>query len=419
MKIMTFASTDRDAKRQTGMGGLIKAGIALALMGGCGIAGAQNSSLADAITSGKTTLDLRYRYEWVDQDNPSKNANASTLRTRLNYATGTYQGLAAFIEFDDVSVVGSERYNNATRLPSAETQYSVVADPESTEINQLFLSYAGWPDNLLKFGRQRIIYDNARFIGNVGWRQNEQTYDAFSLVNSALADTQLSYAYIDKVNRIFGDDSPIGEFDMRTHLLNLGYSGWDLGKLSVYGYFLEFVDTPAASNRTLGARFVGDYPLGADSRLLYALEYAKQDDYKDGASNIDADYYLLELGAALGGMSARLGHEVLGVDGSAFSTPLATAHAFNGWADVFLVTPADGLQDSYLKLAGTLSGTGLAAAYHDFSADRGGDNYGSEINLQATRSFGRVNMLAKYARYRADDFAVDTSKFWLMAQVTF
>lgn len=419
MNSTTFGNAGSQTQGQAGANGCVKAVIAGMLLVGCGSAGAQGTSLGEAIASGKAGLDLRYRYEWVGQDNPSRDANASTLRTRLNYATGTFSGLAAFIEFDDIRVIGSERYNNGTRLPSAETQYSVVADPEDTEVNQLFLSYSGWSNNLFKLGRQRIIYDNARFIGNVGWRQNEQTYDAFSLVNSALADTQLSYAYIDKVNRIFGDDSPIGEFDMQSHLLNLGYSGWERGKLSVYGYFLEFVDTPAASNRTLGARFAGEAPMGAATRLLYAFEYARQDDYQGGASTIDADYYLLELGAAAGAISGRVGHEVLGVDGSAFSTPLATGHAFNGWADVFLATPADGLRDTYLKLSGTVAGTGLAAAYHDFSADRGSDHYGSEVNLQATRSFGRVNMLAKYARYRADDFAVDTSKFWLMAQVAF
>lgn len=393
--------------------------MALSLLAGCGMASAQSASLGEAIAGGKAGLDLRYRYERVEQDNPLRDANASTLRTRLNYATGAFEGFAAFIEFDDVRVLGSERYNNATGLPSAQTQYSVVADPEGTEVNQAFLSYAGFPDSLLKLGRQRIIYDNARFIGNVGWRQNEQTYDAFSVVNGSLADTQLSYAYIDKVNRIFGEDSPNGETDMKSHLLNLGYSGFEAGKLSLYGYFLEYADAPAASNRTLGARFAGGYSLEGDNRLLYTLEYAKQDDYKRGASNIDADYYLLELGARVSGVTALVGHEVLGVDGSAFSTPLATAHAFNGWADVFLATPADGLRDTYFKLSGAFAGTGLAAAYHDFAADRGGDDYGTEINLQATRSFGRVNMLAKYARYSADDFATDTSKFWLMAQVAF
>ncbi|TVP92180.1 MAG: hypothetical protein EA348_02670, partial [Pseudomonadaceae bacterium] len=211
----------------------------------------------EAISAGKPGLELRYRFEHVDQDNALSNANASTLRTRLNYATGSFQNLSAFVEFDDIRVIGPTRYNNASGRSSARTDYSVVADPSSTEVNQAYLTFSGIDATTLRLGRQRIIYDNARFIGNVGWRQNEQTYDAFSLVNTSLADTTFSYAYIDQVNRIFGKDSPIGETDMRSHLMNLGYDGLAIGKLSAYGYFLETPDTPAASNRTLGLRFSG------------------------------------------------------------------------------------------------------------------------------------------------------------------
>ncbi|WVM89678.1 alginate export family protein [Halopseudomonas pachastrellae] len=149
---------------------------------------AEAASISEAVTGGKAGLDLRYRYEYVDQDGIDKSAGASTLRTRINFATAPYRGFGAFVEADDVTVIGSERYNNATGLPSAKTQYPVVADPDGTEINQAWLSYAGLDATTLKFGRQRIIYDNARFIGNVGWRQNEQTYDGFSLSNSSLAD---------------------------------------------------------------------------------------------------------------------------------------------------------------------------------------------------------------------------------------
>ncbi|SDT98341.1 alginate export family protein [Halopseudomonas salegens] len=380
---------------------------------------AESGSLMEAIQAGKAGLDLRYRFEHVEQDNQNRNANASTLRTRLNYATDSYQHLSAFIEFDDIRVLGSTRYNNASGRPSARTQYPVVADPSGTEVNQAYLNYSGLPNTTLRLGRQRIIYDNARFIGNVGWRQNEQTYDAFSLVNTSLSDTTLSYAYIDQVNRIFGKDSPKGETSMRSHLLNASYGGLPVGQLTAYGYFLETPDTPLASNRTLGLRFNGSHAASEQLSLLYALEYAKQDDFQDGDSAIDADYHLMEVGATLHGITARVGQEVLGADGSAFSTPLATAHAFNGWADTFLTTPADGLDDRYLKLAGRVQGTNLLAAWHQFHADQGSADYGRELNLQAARSFGPVKLLAKYARYSAKDLGTDTEKFWLMAQVAF
>lgn len=375
-------------------------------------------SIKEAVTEGKIGLDLRYRYEFVDQDGIDKNAGASTLRSRLNFATAPYQGVGVFVEFDNVTSIGSERYNDGSGLPSANTQYPVVVDPEGTEVNQAYVSYAGVPDSVLKFGRQRIIYDNARFIGNVGWRQNEQTYDGFSLTNTSLIDTTLNYAYVYNVNRIFGEDSPKGDIETDTHLANLSYAGFDWIKVTGYGYFLDFDDTPAGSNKTLGLRLAGEPVLSASSTLVYTLEYAKQTDYADG-KNIDADYQLAELGINFSGVQLLGGYELLGSGESAFQTPYATGHAFNGWADKFLATPADGLEDLYLQVGGALAGIKLQAVYHEFSADQGGADYGSELDLLAAKKFGDVTLLAKYAQYNADDFATDTDKFWLMAQVAF
>ena len=47
---------------------------------------------------------------------------------------------------------------------------------------------------------------------------------------------------------------------------------------------------------------------------------------------------------ACSGFALTAGYEELGSDGgvAAFQTPLATLHAFNGWADLFLTTPGDG-----------------------------------------------------------------------------
>ncbi len=48
-------------------------------------------TLAGAITTGKASIGFRYRYEFVDQDGFTENANASTVRLRLNYKTGAYR----------------------------------------------------------------------------------------------------------------------------------------------------------------------------------------------------------------------------------------------------------------------------------------------------------------------------------------
>lgn len=415
-------------KKYTNDTGKSVCGAALvASMTGLGMLGLPTTSVAEAaiteaITGGKVSGDFRYRFEMVDQDNPAreKEAGASTLRSRLGYGTGDYQGFGAYLEFEDITVIGEERFDSTV---NGLGQYPVVADPETTEVNQAYLSYSGIPDTTAKFGRQRIILDNARFVGNVGWRQNEQTYDAFTLKNTSLPDTTLFYGYVSNVNRIFSDESPVGNTNLEAHLLNASYKGLGFATLTGYAYLLDFVDAPSASNQTLGVRFAGGNDLSEGFKLLYAVEFAQQSDYQDGDSDIDADYSLFELGAKFSGVTAKVGLETLSGDGepgSGFSTPLATLHAFNGWADQFLGTPADGLEDLYVSIGGKLSGVKLLAVFHDYSSDNGSTDYGSEFGLLAAKKFGKhYTVLAKYASYSADEHNDDIDKLWLSGQLKF
>ncbi len=369
----------------------------------------------EALTGGKPSLDLRYRYEHVEQDNALKDADASTLRSRLAYATLPYHGISGYLEFENVTVLGAEEYNSGI---NGKTGYSAVIDPEGTEVNQAYLLAEVLPATQLKFGRQRFVLDNHRFIGNVGWRQNEQTFDAFSVVNKSLPATTLSYARLSNVNRITTTDA-----DMSSDLFNANYSGWAAGTLSGYVYLLDYEQSAALSSASYGLRFSGATPLNDKAKVLYSAEYARQGDYADNPADYDLNYMLAELGASLGGVTAKLGYEVLEGDGTqSVQTPLATLHAFNGWADQFLSTPASGLEDIYLSVGGELLGVSLLAVYHDYSANSGGGDFGKEINLQASKKFNKHYALtAKYASYSAGDQAgkVDTDKLWLMGQVSF
>ncbi len=374
---------------------------------------ASASGITEAIKGGEVSADFRLRMETVTQDNALNDANALTLRSRLGYRTAGYKGLTGFMEFENITALNDDY----EPIPSNPTKTeSVVADPEGTEVNQLYLKYISGGHAIIA-GRQRVILDNARFVGNVGWRQNEQTFDAIVFTVDSVADTSLVYAYVDKVNTILG-----GEYDTSAYIFNASYSGLTAGKITGYSYVIELDDSPAASNSTLGLQFSGAAEV-AQAKVKYTLEYAKQSDYADG-TNIDAQYLLAELGADFSGVAVKLGYEVLG-DGNgasdaSFSTPLATKHAFNGWADVFLNTPADGLQDIYLSVTTKVKGVKLLAVYHDYSADTGSADHGSEINLLAAKKYGEhYTALLKYADYSAGDSGIDTRKLWLMGQMKF
>lgn len=384
----------------------------------------------DALTSGKVSFSARARYESVDQDNALKDADAFTLRTTLGYKTGAFHGFSGFIEFEDVSDLGGGDYEEFPQ--TAVKEYSVVADPDGTEVNQAFLAYNGF-DTEFRLGRQEITFRDApfhRFVGNVLWRQNHQSFDAFSLTNTALADTKISYAYINKVNTIFGDDLTAGliddgVIDMDTHLFNVQYSGLPIGKLEGYAYLLDYEDAPddnKNSTATYGLRLAGAQPLNEAFSAVYTAEYAVQDDYADGEMD-QQDYYLLELGGKYKGWLAKLSYEVQEGDGvDAFRTPLGTNHAFQGWADQFLNTPAQGLKDTYFTVVGNVMGAKLVAVYHDFETDQGSLDAGDEVDLMLQKTFKEHYTLGvKYADYNADkEFGlVDTEKFWVYGQVNF
>jgi hypothetical protein len=385
------------------------------------------ATIGEAFKEGDVKLSFRYRYENVDQDNALEEADASTLKSRITYTTAVWEGLQAQVEVDDVIQVGYQDDFNSTS--NNETGYSVVADPDGLDLNQAWLSYTGW-DTTLKGGRQRILLDNERFVGGVGWRQNEQTFDGGSVVNKSLKDTTFTYAYIDNVNRVFGPDDgtlPIwlGDWDSSINLVNVNYAGFSLGTITAYDYSMDIESADAQSTATYGLRFNGKHALNKSVSLLYTAEWAHQEDYADNPVEYDADYYLVDLGLALpAAVTVNAAQEVLegdaGAAGKAFRTPLATLHKFQGWADMFLTTPAAGIQDSYVGASVVYAGVTAQIIWHDFEAEDGGDSWGEELDAMLMRKFGQyVTGMLKYADYDADGFGVDTRKFWVQVQLDF
>jgi len=376
-------------------------------------------TLVDAITKGKTTINFRLRNENVNQDGFADNANALTLRTRLKYSTGVFKGFSAVVEVDNVLALD----NNYNSTINGRTNRPVIADPKITEINQAYLAYTGIEKTTLKAGRVALNMDNQRFVGTVGWRQNDQTYDLLTGIVKPNDNLTLTGVYVWNVNRIFGDDHPFGDLDTDTFIVNGKYTGFDFGNLTAYGLFIDLNDAPVfgLSSQTLGVRFDGNQKLGdGNITALYELEFATQSDYKDSPLNYNAQYYHIMGGLSAGGFTGKIGYEVLGSDNgfASFQTPLATLHKFNGWADTFLSTPAGGLEDFYGSLFykvggdGKLKGLTFGAIYHDFSADVGG-SYGNEINLLVKKNFGKNFYGAlKYADYNTNGFSTDTQKLW-------
>jgi hypothetical protein len=384
----------------------------------------ENQSFAGAITSGEASLGLRYRYEHVDQDGFAENANASTLRIRLNYKTGKWMNWSGFTEFDYVGELLVNDFNSLGGSSPDRDQYPVVADPKGSDLNQLYLDYDWSETGKGRFGRQRIILDNQRFVGGVGWRQNEQTYDAVSARFKGFSRTDFFYSYVATVRRIFGDNVAVGRQDNETHLLNLKVNLSDDWNVTPYYYLIDNKDVAAFSTSTFGARLTGGFAVG-EGKINLVAEAATQSDTANNPVSYDAEYFNVSATWVLkNGLSLGLAWESLGGDqnvaGASFRTPLATLHAFQGWADKFLGTPDAGIDDLFATVKYTAAKWNFTGVYHDFSAQSGSANWGKEFDVSAGTKLGdRYGVLFKAAFYDADQHATDTTKYWIMLTASY
>ena len=384
-------------------------------------------------------VDARIRWEHVDQ--PATDADAVTLRLRSGAEFKHRSGLSLLVEGEATLALG-DNYNAfpfAIASDQRRPRFSTVADPETVELNRLQLQYKA-KAGTVTLGRQRINLDDQRWVGSVLWRQNEQTFDAVR-GEAKLGPISLDATYASAQRTIYGSDAG----DRRDFAPGTGqrqhYDGdfvflgaaAKLGPVGVKGfaYLLDYdpVFYRANSSQTYGARVTGAFPLAPKVKLALAGSYARQSDYGSNPVHYAADYIAGEAGLSYTGLTVLGGYEELGSDrraGRALQTPLATLHKFNGWADLFLTTPANGLRDTYVgatyKFEGVkmLPGLNAAVTWHNFDSDIRHRDYGDEWNASLGFKLGRVAVLAKYADYRrhgAADFAgdQDTEKFWLEA----
>jgi hypothetical protein len=369
-----------------------------------------------AFLEGKFNLDLRLRYEFADQEGLDA-AHAATARTRIGYTTLPSLPLSALVELEDIRAADRDAYN----VPGRNNQpgKTAIADPATTELNQVYLRY-NYDFFTAIGGRQRIILDNHRFVGNVGWRQNEQTFDALTLRYQPGDDTSVFYGYVDQVNRVFGGDNPLGRWESDSHLIHVLHPLPVRGNLGGYLHLLRFDNAASMSGDTAGLWVrpmfsVASYPVTLHLEAAYQRE--------NSASPVGADfghtYFRSSIETTRSGYTAGIGFERLGGDGAtAFQTPLATLHAFNGWADRFLVTPPDGLDDYFLFLTAPLPAalTGRVELHH-FESHRGSTTYGQEIDLSLSRPLSRfATALAKAALFQGRGAQPDVTKFWVQTE---
>jgi len=367
--------------------------------------------------------EARLRYEHVEQDALPLDANALTLRARagLSASTGAF---TALVQAQGTLAVVDD-YNDGLHGPATRP---LVADPENLALYRAQLQYRTEP-LVLTAGRQVIALQDERFVGNVAFRQNAQTFDAVRAELTLIAGLKADVSYAWNVRTIWGIDGTgarqqaIGGDNF---FANLSWTS-PIGTLTTFAYLVDQNEAEVQgfrlSSQSYGLRLAGAQPLRSGLRLAYQASYAVQSDYHRNPNDYRADHWLADATLEAGALKLNAGYEVLGADEGApltsFQFPLGTNFKFQGWADRFLTTPPGGLRDLYggaaygWKAVGPFATLGLQASYHRFTSDRLSLDYGDELDLLASAGLGKLQLSARFARYQADQFDSDTSKLWL------
>ena len=437
---------------------------------------ADEYTFMDSIKDGKNLTSFRLRYELVEQDGLAvapkandalKDAHGLSLRSLVGWQTAPYNNFSFAGQLIGVSKLMenyNDRKNNATDTEHAG--YAVIVEPEHYDVNQLYVEWTGIKNTRFRLGRQQVNLDNVRFIGDIAFRQLMQVFDGVSVLNKSIPDTEVYLAHYGKVSQINA-----AERTADLDIANVRYRISPTEFLVGYGYFSNMDNlgfgnawfgpnalnnngkpnlTADQSNKILGLRLDGVHPFNPNLRALYTAEYAKQTDYSGGDKRIDAHYYKIGGGVGIDAFNVRIDQELLSSNDSkyAFQTPFGTNHLFQGWVDKFLVTPRQGIQDTFITATYKFADILFFADYHVFKSDenfntvgsgtaRNGDKYGTEWNVAATYNWNK-NIMTKfeYGQYNEDDNYApvpntpnnvagnrnrirDTEKLWLTAMYTF
>ncbi len=368
---------------------------------------------------------IRLRYNYADDDLVAETGNAFTAQFTLRAEAELLPKTSALVEAEGVvEIIGD--FNDGT---GNRPDFPFIPDVEGLELNRAQIVSEIIPNTRLTLGRQRIVYDDGRFIGDVFFRQNTQTFDAvrgrWQLPKTAFIDG----AYINKTLRPLGDDNPAGRFRGDSYVVN-GNFPTPFGRLIAYHYALDLSTSgppsvDGASNKTSGAQLSGRRHWD-DKGLIWDIAYARQSDFADNPNDYRAEYGLVSLRGEIGRFNLTGRAEILGgSEVQGFQTPIATLHRFQGFADRFLQTPVDGVEDLSVQAGYKFGDIGVFkdvrgfARHHWFSAARGGLNYGTEIDAALQFKINDIALFLDFANYSANDFSADTQQVFLTISKAF
>lgn len=362
----------------------------------------------------------RLRLEVADQEGLDADAVGLTQLFRPGFEFELTSKLSVLVEGEALFAIVDDFDDGTGNQPDRP----IILDPDGLELNRAQVLYEFAPQSFVTLGRQKISIDDQRFIGPAAFRQNDQTFDGVQVSSRLFGSTTFQAGYFDRVNRVQGAENPVGRFRGDSYYVNANFPT-PLGRVGVFHYAFDLgtseptLQDNVFSSRTTGVRLDGRHHKG-EYGIDWEAAYARQTDFADNPADYSADYWLLGAQGFAG--PARLGvrFESFGAaQEQSFQTPLGTLHRFQGAADIFIVTPLEGLEDLEVRgqwnfgRQGPFRSVSTALAYHRFAPEEGGPRFGQEVDFDITAAFERFTLAFTVAHYEADTFATDTTRYFL------
>ncbi|MDY0076606.1 MAG: alginate export family protein [Bacteroidales bacterium] len=265
-------------------------------------------------------------------------------------------------------------------------QPQLVANSNQLMLHQAWAAYL-FNDHLkLKLGRQELVYDDARILGNVDWAQQARSHDLALLTYENTFKLHLGVAYNQEKEKSIGTDYQVNNYKtMQFAWFHKDFDKWNLSLLAMNnGWQFDYTELGIDKSKTVFAQTLGGRVVYKQDKLdLNASGYFSTG--KD-ASDRDLSAYYIGAGANYAANSNwvfGLGWEYLSgtselerdinpdYTNKSFNPYYGTNHKFNGFMDYFYVgnhINRVGLSDIYASAKFRREKWDLAGTLHFFSA---------------------------------------------------
>lgn len=260
----------------------------------------------------------------------------------------------------------------------------------------------------LKVGRQELVYDDSRILGNVGWAQQARSHDLALLKYSGKLNVHLGIAHHENTNRKNNlYDGPDAYKDLQFLWINQKGEKltWSLLFLNNGKPVMEGTDQKSKFSQTFGTHL--EAPL---KKLAFAGNLYFQTGNDGAVESLNAYNVLAELTfKASASTKWDLGYEILSgtdydqiVKNRSFNPLYGTNHKFNGFMDYFYVgnhLNGVGLTDLYGKFSASKNKSVFNADLHVFSSaariSADAKNYlGTELDFSLTQTLNAATKIS-------------------------